>query len=155
MIFLIFLLTLNLTIQKNHPNVFQAFEEKESIVKEYFDQVDLPYPSEIEIYIFKQEKSLEIFSGDTLIKEYVITKYSSLCSLPEGDFYLVWFNSFSNYHLSLQISCPYDSLGYFIHGGQFSNGCVAITNDKIKEVYIIALMANKYCQNKIPIYIRK
>jgi murein L,D-transpeptidase YafK len=41
----------------------------------------------------------------------------------------------------------------FIHGGCESTGCIPITNDKIKELYLFALEARNNGQFQIPVHI--
>ena len=66
--------------------------------------------------------------------------------------------------MSLQINYPNSSdkiLGYkanpggdiFIHGNCVTIGCVPITDDKIKELYVLAVEAKSSGQSKIPVHI--
>ena len=73
-------------------------------------------------------------------------------------------NPTSNYHLSLMINYPNHSdklkskashLGgnICIHGNCVTVGCLPMTDDKIKEIYIYAIQARQSGQEKIPVYI--
>ena len=81
--------------------------------------------------------------------------------VPEGFYYINRFNPRSKYHLSLGLNYPNDfdiQNGYtgshiFIHGGIESQGCIPITDDHIKEVYILAHWAYQAGQHLIPVYI--
>ncbi len=84
--------------------------------------------------------------------------------VPEGFYYINRFNPYSSYYLSLGLNYPNASdkilgnkanLGsdIFIHGSCASVGCIPITDDKIKEVYILAAMAKEAGQRKVPVYI--
>lgn len=41
----------------------------------------------------------------------------------------------------------------YIHGGCASIGCIPITDPKIKELYLLCVMAKETGQSKVPIYI--
>jgi murein L,D-transpeptidase YafK len=41
----------------------------------------------------------------------------------------------------------------FIHGNCVSIGCMAITDDQIKELYLVAVEAKAAGQNRIPVHI--
>ena len=41
----------------------------------------------------------------------------------------------------------------YIHGGCFTVGCIPLTDDKIKEVYLLAVIAKNCGQNNIPVNI--
>ncbi|HET9532720.1 MAG TPA: L,D-transpeptidase family protein, partial [Blastocatellia bacterium] len=84
--------------------------------------------------------------------------------IPEGFYHIDRFNPVSNFHLSLGINYPNRSdriLGgagrmggdIFIHGGCATIGCVPITDDGIKELYIVAVAARSYGQSAIPVHI--
>ena len=84
--------------------------------------------------------------------------------VPEGFYFIDKFNPASQYHLSLRINYPNESdfilgkrgrLGgeIFIHGGCESIGCIPITDEGIKELYLIALDARENGQEKIPVHI--
>lgn len=84
--------------------------------------------------------------------------------VPEGFYYIDRFNPASSYYLSLGINYPNESdkkksdkprLGgdIFIHGSTVTIGCMPMTDDKIKEIYLYAVYAKDNGQNKIPVYI--
>jgi murein L,D-transpeptidase YafK len=84
--------------------------------------------------------------------------------VPEGFYYIDRFNPASSYYLSLGVSYPNQSdklkskaknLGgdIFIHGSCVTIGCMPMTNDKIKEIYLYAIYAKSNGQTKIPVYI--
>ena len=70
----------------------------------------------------------------------------------------------SNFHLSLGINYPNESdkilgekgnLGgdIFIHGSNVTVGCMPMTDDKIKEIYILSIEARNAGQTQIPVHI--
>ena len=84
--------------------------------------------------------------------------------VPEGFYHINEFNPNSNYHLSLGINYPNasdrilsDSLkpggSIFIHGNCVSAGCIAITDEPIEELYVLASEAKNQGQEFIPVHI--
>jgi murein L,D-transpeptidase YafK len=84
--------------------------------------------------------------------------------VPEGFYELDWFNPQSNFYLSLHVSYPNESdriLGsrtnpggdIFLHGNCVTIGCLPITDDGIKEVYWLAVLAHTAGQTRLPIEI--
>lgn len=165
--------------QKRFPRVKQAFERREASLRDHFAKAGLPYPPEkIFIRVLKREEELELWAQDragsfALARTYPICYASGRLGpkrregdlqVPEGFYYIERFNPSSNYHLSLGVSYPNASdriLGHkgklggdiFIHGNCVSIGCVAITDEKIEEVYALAVMARAQGQNRIPVHI--
>src|SRR5690606_11025729 len=96
----------------------------------------------------------------TLVKTYPVCSSSGLPGpkrkkgdrqTPEGFYHIDRFNPQSAFHLSLGINYPNSSdkiLGHsdpggdiFIHGSCVTIGCVPLTDDLIKEVYVLAVEA--------------
>src|SRR5690606_7945323 len=84
--------------------------------------------------------------------------------VPEGFYYINRFNPVSNFHLSLGINYPNEAdsrrnpkgnLGgdIFIHGSCVTIGCLPLTDNLIKEVYLLSIHAYANGQTKIPVYI--
>lgn len=84
--------------------------------------------------------------------------------IPEGIYYINHFNPVSNFHLSLGINYPNPSdkilsdpaqpgESFYIHGNCVTIGCIPISDDKIKELYILAVEAYNNGQVKIPVHI--
>jgi murein L,D-transpeptidase YafK len=123
---------------------------------------------EFELYVKKK-------SSDTyqLFKNYEICSKSGSLGpkrrqgdrqVPEGFYYIDRFNPSSNFYLSLGINYPNQSdriksnasnLGgdIFIHGACVTIGCLPMSTDKIKEIYLYAVHAKNNGQSKIPVYI--
>jgi murein L,D-transpeptidase YafK len=112
------------------------------------------------IRIFKEESLLEVWirSGAEYqhLKDYFICAYSGTLGpkLQEGDrqspegFYKVkkyQLNPNSKYHLSFNLGFPnvydraYERTGSFlmVHGNCVSDGCYAMTDEKIEEIYML------------------
>jgi murein L,D-transpeptidase YafK len=84
--------------------------------------------------------------------------------IPEGVYNINHFNPFSDFHLSLGVSYPNSSDkilsdpkspggAIYVHGNCVTVGCIPITDDKIKELYVMAVEARNSGQEKIPIHI--
>ena len=83
--------------------------------------------------------------------------------IPEGFYHISHFNHKSNFLLSLKLNYPNDSdkilsdpinpgSNIYVHGGCQTKGCIPLTNDKIQELYLLAMEAKKEGE-KIPIHI--
>ena len=105
-----------------------------------------------------------------LLSDYLISKRSGKLGpkkqegdkqVPEGFYQINRFNPNSKYHLSLGINYPNESDVYkghtgshiYIHGGVESKGCLPVTDDKIKEIYVLAHWADMAGQHLIPVYV--
>ncbi len=83
--------------------------------------------------------------------------------VPEGFYFIDRFNPASNFHLSLGLNYPNASdklLGeapyggdIFIHGNCVTIGCIPLTDEKIEEVYLLAVLAKNGGQKSIPVHI--
>jgi len=163
--------------QLRYERVRQAKADKEVLLKNAFTACGLAYPPQkIFIRIFKHEKELELWVKEN--NEFLLFKTYPFCyasgqlgpkrkqgdlQVPEGIYYIDRFNPASQFYLSLGINYPTvedkrlashkDPGGdIFIHGDCVSVGCVAITDDLIKEVYWLAVMAKTAGQQKIPVH---
>lgn len=165
--------------QKKADRVKLSYIEKKDIVKDMFNACKLNYPPyEIFIRIFKYERILELWAREShnskfiLIKKYKMANFSGDLGpkrkegdkqIPEGFYYIDRFNNNSKYYLSLRINYPNASdviLGdktpgsdIFIHGGVNTVGCIPITDDCIKEIYIVALDTALNTNKKINVHI--
>jgi murein L,D-transpeptidase YafK len=157
-----------------------AEKEKIELVKKLFTSKGLSFP-DIELYLrgFKNEESLELWArtgkNDTfvLIREYKICSSSGTVGpkrrqgdgqVPEGCYHISHFNPYSNFYLSLGLNYPNESdrimgkkgnLGgdIFIHGDCVTIGCIQLTDDYIKELYVICVYAKDNGQIKIPVHL--
>jgi murein L,D-transpeptidase YafK len=140
--------------------------------------VGLKFGDPIFIRVFKDEALLEMFiqhraSGKYhLFRAYPIAAASGTLGpkLAEGDgqvpegFYQVLptaMNPASQYHLSFNIGYPneYDRAhqrtgsAIMVHGNRVSIGCLAMTDEKIEEIYTLAAAAHQGGQPFFPIHI--
>jgi murein L,D-transpeptidase YafK len=166
--------------QSKFERVKTAIEEKEKIVSKKLKLNNLDINNlNILIAAYKKEDILEIFAKKSSEKKYKKIASYDICSksgelgpkrkagdnqVPEGFYYIDRFNPTSNFYLSLGINYPNTSdkirskaanLGgdIFIHGDCVTIGCMPMTDDKIKEIYLMAIYAKNNGQIKIPVYI--
>lgn len=167
--------------QCRNRRVKKAKKEKEEVLQAYCDRVGVEYNKLTNIYIraFKRERVLEVWAQGNFGESYKLIQTYEFCTssgflgpkrkqgdrqIPEGFYFISRFNPTSNYHLSLGINYPnpsdselttYDNLGgdIFIHGDCQSIGCIPVTDEKIKEVYMFAVKARNNGQRHIPVHI--
>jgi murein L,D-transpeptidase YafK len=164
--------------QLKYQRVRTAQKEKENSLKKLFEEKKLVYPSEIFIRVFKEEEELELWAKN-IKEEWQLFNTYEICSMsgevgpkrqqgdyqvPEGFYVLDTFNPWSSFFLSMRVNYPNESdkkmstaqnLGgdIMLHGACASIGCIAITDDFIKEVYWLAVLAKNKGQKTIPIHI--
>ena len=160
----------------NFTRVREAYAAKEKIVDKTLAQHAISRDS-LRIYLraFKTEKIIELWaknSSDSVfvpIKDFPICDLSGSCGpkrryrdlqVPEGFYHISELNPYSRYYLSMEINYPNASdsirgvrghLGneIFIHGSCISSGCLAITDDKIKELFVYCIEAYNSGQEEI------
>jgi len=165
------------TEQLRYSRVRTAFAEKETLINARLQELDLNTNSlKVFIRAFKKENRLEVWVSNTTT--YKLYKSYDFCStsgslgpkrqqgdgqIPEGLYYIDRFNPSSNFYLSLGINYPNASDkirangqaggDIFIHGNCVTIGCIPITDDKIKEVYALCVLAKEAGQVQIPVHI--
>ena len=165
--------------QLRNERVAAARYEKKFEIKQLFRDRGIAYPAEqVFVRIFKRERVLELWVRSSGHDTFSLLKSYEICALsdklgpkraqgdmqtPEGFYYIDDFNPRSGFHLSLHINYPNasdqvlgsDNLGgdIFIHGGCKTEGCMAVTDENIKEIYWIAVEARDNGQTRIPVHI--
>lgn len=137
----------------------------------YFKKANVPYPPNEVIFVaLKEERKLELWAkgdGDfKFIRDYDIQAASGLSGpklrqgdrqVPEGVYRISSLNPNSHYHLSMKINYPnefdlmhadqegrYDLGGdIFIHGKAASIGCLAMGDETIEELFVLAAHVGK------------
>jgi murein L,D-transpeptidase YafK len=149
--------------QLTYPRVRQAYKDKEGIVKQSLKTAGIDINKmEICIRAFKEEKELQVWARNNEDAAFKLVRIFYFCAssgtlgpkrkmgdnqIPEGFYQIIRFNPSSAFYLSLGIDYPNASdkvLGVkgklggdiFIHGDCVTIGCIPITDDKIKELYI-------------------
>jgi len=166
--------------QLTKQRVKTAYNEKEAIIKEYFSRKALQYDGfQLFIRAFKKERKVEAWVKAKNSEVFELLQTYSFCAssgvpgpkrkegdlqIPEGIYHLNHFNPESNFYLSLGVSYPNASDkilsdpkepggAIYIHGNCVTIGCIPITDDKIKELYVLGVEARNNGQQKIPIHI--
>lgn len=164
--------------QLKFARVKSAFVEKTDAVKGLFEAKGFKFPSQnVFIRAFKTEQELEVWikNGDTyqlLVTYPFCTTSGSIgpkrkegdLQIPEGVYQINHFNPYSTFHLSLGINYPnasdrilsdkqHPGGAIYIHGNCVSIGCIPITDDKIKELYVMVVEAKNGGQEAIPVHI--
>lgn len=166
--------------QKHFKRVNDAYAEKETTIKSYFNDSHLSYLNfQVFIRAIKDEGTLEVWIKENNKETYQLLKSYSFCAtsgelgpkrkegdlqIPEGLYHINHFNPESNFHLSLGVSYPNASDkilsdprkpggAIYVHGNCVTVGCIPITDEKIKELYIMCVEAKNNGQQKIPIHI--
>ena len=169
-----------LSQQKKYARVKTAFGEKEKSMAENLSKNGLTTDKiNIIIVAYKAEKQLEVFAKNKNEAVYKSIAVYNICATsgglgpkrkagdgqtPEGFYKINCFNPSSNYYLSLGVNYPNQSdrkksnasnLGgdIFIHGSCVTIGCLPMTDDKIKEIYLYAVHARNNGQSDVPVYI--
>lgn len=149
-------------------------------IKRLFEERGIRYPAaEVFIRIFKRERTLEVWVRSEENDSFELLNNYDICALagelgpkrqqgdsqvPEGFYAIDFFNPESDYHLSLHVDYPNVkdraagadiNLGgdIYIHGGCNSDGCLAVTDDGIMELYWLAVEARAAGQQRIPVHI--
>jgi murein L,D-transpeptidase YafK len=165
--------------QLKFDRVKSAFEEKESFVKDLLKSQNITGKYDLFIRAFKKEGELEVWIKKERAGSYLLLTTYDFCTssgglgpkrkegdlqIPEGVYSINHFNPFSTFHLSLGINYPnasdrilsdkkHPGGAIYIHGNCVSIGCIPITDDKIKELYVLAVEAKNGGQGNIPVHI--
>jgi len=166
--------------QKRYPRVRMAISDKGSIINENLKKYGINISDVNVLFIvYKEEKRLDVFAKNKndskykKIADYQICRISGRLGpkrkqgdrqVPEGFYHIDRFNPASNFFLSLGINYPNQADtkksqsgnpgdNIFIHGACVSIGCLAMTDEKIKEIYLYALYSRQNGQRRIPVYI--
>jgi murein L,D-transpeptidase YafK len=165
--------------QLQYSRVKAAYQTKEITVKNLFNHKNLNYQGfRLFIRAFKKEGIIEVWVRPKDEVEYRMLAEYRICSasgglgpkrregdrqVPEGIYHISHYNPQSNFHLSLGLNYPNSSdkiLGganpgsaIYIHGDCVTIGCLPMTDDIIKELYILAVEAKNSGQVRIPVHI--
>lgn len=169
-----------LSEQKRFVRVRTAISEKQSEIENRLKKCNLTLNDiEIMMVAYKDIDILEIHAKKKSESTFRKVATYDVCArsgnlgpkrqqgdyqVPEGLYYIDRFNPSSSYYLSLGINYPNKSdkqkssatkLGgdIFIHGECVTIGCLPMTNEGIKEIYLQAIFARNNGQLQIPVYI--
>jgi murein L,D-transpeptidase YafK len=167
--------------QMRFPRVRDAFRAKRANLLKLLEEKDiLTFSIDIYLRVFKQEQLVEVWVRDRADAQFQLLITYPFCAtsgtlgpkttkgdeqIPEGFYIIDRFNPSSSFHLSLGINYPNRAdqlrseegadLGgdIFLLGGCTSVGSIPLGDDKIKELYVLAVEAKSDGQPKIPITI--
>jgi len=170
----------NPTSNSNLSPLERAHQEKDQFLAQLLKEKGID-SNHLNLFIraFKKEKILEVWAKNDTDSQFAKLITYPFCQLsgllgpkrkqgdsqvPEGVYYINRFNPRSSYYLSLGLDYPNKSdairgvkgqLGgdIYIHGDCVTIGCIPITDDKIKELYLLAEMAKINGQVAIPVHI--
>lgn len=169
-----------LTEQKKFERVRVAIKEKQQSIEKKLNEHQLTIDNfNLLIVAYKDTGELELYAKKKQDKVYKKIHSYEICyssgqlgpkrsqgdyQVPEGFYHIVRFNPTSYFYLSLGLNYPNLSdrrkrktknLGgdIFIHGACVTVGCLPMTDDKIKEIYLFAVYAKNNGQSKIPVYV--
>jgi murein L,D-transpeptidase YafK len=166
--------------QLKQSRVKTAYDEKEIVVKQYFSDKKMSFEKfQLFLRAFKKEQKLEVWVKEKGKEEFSLLHTYDFCTMsgvlgpkrkegdlqiPEGVYHINHFNPVSNFYLSLGLNYPNASdkiLSHatqpggsiYIHGNCVTIGCIPITDEKIKELYVLAVEARNNGQEKISVHI--
>lgn len=165
---------------KTDLRLLSQYKSVADSLQKQFDRKQLAFPPQA-IYLrsFKYDKQLEVWVKDDSAKTFKHFKTYKVCmqsgstgpkrmegdyQVPEGFYHINDFNPNSSFHLSLGVNYPNESdrvlsdsvrpgNGIYIHGNCVSTGCIAIGDQQMEEVYVLATLARSQNQDFIPIHI--
>jgi len=165
--------------QHNLTRPALATQEKKASLLTKLNKIQVDWEG-INLFIraFKKEQLVEIWVKNQRARPYKKLLEYDFCQssgilgpkrkegdkqIPEGLYHINRFNPKSNYYLSLGLNYPNESdkirgdqqapgSDIFIHGDCVTVGCIAITDNKIKELYILAQQADRNGQSVIPVH---
>jgi murein L,D-transpeptidase YafK len=166
--------------QTKYARVKNAQEEKSKKINEVLSKNGMDFNTlNILLIAYKDDDELELYAKNKTETVYKKIANFKICArsgqlgpkrkqgdnqVPEGFYTINRFNPASSYYLSLGLNYPNaaDKLkskannfggDIFIHGDCVTIGCMPMTNDKIKEIYLYAVYAKNNGQNNIPVYV--
>jgi len=169
-----------LSQQKKYERVRNAVQQKEDTISKKLKENGLSLADLNILFVaYKDNDELEMYAKKrnditySKLTSYEICSRSGRlgpkrkagdCQVPEGFYHIDRFNPTSSFYLSLGLNYPNqadqkkskaEDLGgdIFIHGSCVTIGCLPMTDDKIKEIYLYAINVKNKGQTKIPVYI--
>jgi murein L,D-transpeptidase YafK len=165
--------------QLQFERVRTAYDQKWENLKKELSNAGFNTSFSLYLTAYKSEGKLEVWLQPTAQKKYKLFKTYNFCAhsgtlgpkvkegdlqTPEGFYHINAFNPKSNFYLSLGVNYPnsIDLLrssqekpgsDIYIHGNCVTIGCIPITDEKIKEVYVLAVEAKNAGQTQIPVSI--
>jgi len=164
--------------QMRFERVRNAYAEKEVLIKKMLTSKGIhSFDYDLFLRVFKKEEILEVWVKNKNEKQFQLLISYPFCKssgklgpkrkegdyqIPEGFYRINHFNPKSDFLLSLRVNYPNASdkilshptspgSDIYVHGGCQTVGCVPLTNDKIQELYILAVEVHEEGKS-IPIH---
>jgi len=163
-----------------YAHVQTAYKEKWVTVKSKLTKAGVD-TSHFEIFmrVFKQDKQLQVWARSKSTAQFKLVETYDICAssgtlgpkrkegdgqVPEGFYQVNAFQAASEFYLAMEVNYPnasdriksdktHPGGEIMIHGNCVTIGCMPLTDDKIKEVYIMAIEAREHGQQSIPVHI--
>ena len=169
-----------MTEQKRFERVRTSIKEKQQIIVKDLESYKLQLDNfnllivaykdnfELDLYVKKKEETtynkIHTYEICALSGQLGPKRKQGDRQVPEGFYHIDRFNPTSRFYLSLGLNYPNQSDrkksivsdpggDIFIHGDCVTIGCLPMTDEKIKEIYVYAIYARNNGQTKIPVYI--
>lgn len=166
--------------QIKFERVEKAYDEKWETLQKFVKAGGYEDDFSMIINAYKAEGKLDIWLKGKSQKNYSLFRTYDFCAhsgtlgpkviegdgqTPEGFYYINVFNPMSSFYLSLGVNYPNlvdlartgkdgkPGNDIYIHGNCVTVGCIPLTDEKIKEVYVLAIEACNAGQEKIPVNI--
>lgn len=166
--------------QMKFERVEKAYAEKWETLKKSIRAAGYGNDFSMLINAYKAEGKLEVWLKSKSDKTYSLFRTYDFCAhsgtlgpkvaegdgqTPEGFYYINVFNPLSSFYLSLGVNYPNavdlartgqdrkPGNDIYIHGNCVTVGCIPVTDEKIKEIYILAVEARNSGQDTIPVNI--
>ena len=166
--------------QLKFERVRNAYDEKGEKIQKDLHKAGFTSNFKLFIAAYKAEGKVELWLNANGQNQFKLFKTYDFCEhsgtlgpkviegdgqTPEGFYKINAFNPASNFHLSLGVDYPNrvdlvrtgkgnkPGSDIYIHGNCVTIGCIPLTDEKIKEVYILAVEARNNRQIDIPVYI--
>ncbi len=168
------------SIKSGSGKAVNVFSKVEDSLRKQFESRKLAWPPR-QLYIrsFKYDRQVEVWVKNEPAGHFQYFKTYRMCmqsgtlgpkrmegdyQTPEGFYYINEFNANSNYHLALGLNYPNASDrvlsdarrpggDIYIHGGCVSTGCIAVNDQPIEELYVLAANAREQGQDFIPVHV--
>ncbi|WP_131535654.1 L,D-transpeptidase family protein [Pedobacter nototheniae] len=168
------------TQQLKFERVRTAYKEKWEDLNKFLKHDGFGNHFSMAINAYKAEGKVEIWLKNSNEKKYKLFRTYDFCAhsgtlgpkviegdgqTPEGFYKVNVFNPMSNFYLSLGVDYPNATDlartgkdrkpggDIYIHGNCVTVGCIPLTDEKIKEVYVLAVEARNNGQQDIPVTI--
>jgi murein L,D-transpeptidase YafK len=169
-----------LTEQKKYERVRTAIKEKQELIEKTLKENQISTDNlNVLLIAYKDNDSVDIYAKTNKVGTYKKILSYEVCSrsgqlgpkrkqgdgqVPEGFYHIDRFNPTSSFYLSLGLNYPNladkrkskaSNLGgdIFIHGSCVTIGCLPMTDNFIKEIYLLAVYARNNGQYNIPVYL--